>query len=110
MDVMSVFDATTFTRADFRFMVWVGRFFYLLILVGMVYWYQVGRLESVLRLLVRLPLNMVRRSKISILGGSHLIIPCLFVTLLGVNVVGLLPYSFRVRSHLVFSVSFGLSF
>lgn len=110
IDVISVFDATTFTMADYRFLVWVGRFFYMLILVGMVYWYRVGRLEAVFGRLVSLPLGMVKESKMGILGGSHLIIPCLFITLLGVNVVGLLPYSFRVRSHLVFRINFGLSF
>lgn len=109
-DMMSIFDASTFTKVDSRFLVWVSRFFYLLILVGVVYWHLVGRLEAVFDVLVGMPLGIVRRSKLKVFGGSYLMIVCLFIILIGVDIVGLLPYSFSVRSHLVFRISFGLSF
>lgn len=53
---------------------------------------------------------MVARSKLVVLRGSHVLLVSLFIFLLFCNWVGLLPFVMGVRSHLVFRMSFGLSF
>ncbi|MES9964013.1 MAG: F0F1 ATP synthase subunit A [Candidatus Sedimenticola sp. 20ELBAFRAG] len=52
----------------------------------------------------------VRGAKIRAIGGSYLVVTSLFLLILFINLVGLLPYTFRVRSHIVFVLTFGFSF
>lgn len=110
LDVMSVFDSSVFTYVDFSFMMWLGRFSYLVILLSLVYWYKVGRFESCLLKLLSIPLEIVNKSGAGMLGGSHLMISSLFIIILGLNLAGIIGYSFPVRSHLVFAMNFSLSF
>lgn len=44
------------------------------------------------------------------LGGFSILVVCLFVLLLGLNLLGLVPYVFGVTGHLVFAFSFAIPF
>lgn len=67
---------------------------------------RVGGLEEFLAV----SLTMVRKSTLGALGGSHLLLGRLFLVILMCNVTGIVPYTLRVRSHLVYSVRFALPF
>ena len=108
-DVMSVFEAYSFRAFGCSFLIWLSGCFYTRILVVMIYYYGLGRIESMFSFLISLMTDLVKDTKLGILGGSHVLLSTLFIVLLFTNELGLLPYCFRIRSHLVFSMSFGLS-
>lgn len=60
--------------------------------------------------LLTLALDLVRGSKLAVLGGSHLLMRRLFIIILINNLVGILPYTLRTRSHLVYTIRFALPF
>lgn len=109
-DVMSVFDSLTYSKVSYSVLVWGGSFLYLALFMGIVFWFKDGRGLSVLGQIVSVPLRIVYSSKIGIFGGSHLVLCTLFLTIFSINLIGRVPYSLRVRSHLVFRLSFGVPF
>lgn len=110
VDVMSVLDTYTHSRVRYRFFVWAGNYIYLGLFLGLVFWYEERRASSILREILRIPILMVRRSKLMFLGGSALMMSSLFITLFAVNVVGGIPYALSMSSHLVFRVGFAVPF
>lgn len=109
-DVMSIFDASTCRAVEMRGLVWFGNFFYVFMFMGLIFFLYSGRAVVLFGLFVSLPGFMVGESKLRVLGGGHLWLKSLFVTIFFVNMTGLVPYVISVRSHIVFSLCFGLSF
>lgn len=82
----------------------------MVLFIGIIFWFKDGRGLSILGQIVSIPFRIVNRSKIGIFGRSHLVLCTLFFTIFGINLIGRIPYSLRVRSHLVFRLSFGVPF
>lgn len=57
---------------------------------------------------LKVPLGLVERVKIKVLGGSHLIICGLFFVILLNNLVGVVPESAKRRAQLFFGLGFAL--
>lgn len=91
-------------------MVWLGNFLFLLFIAALVFELISSRWGERLEKLFIVPLKMVCGSKFGILGGAQLLLRRLFAFVLTSNVVGLLPYLLRIRSHLVFSIRFAFPF
>lgn len=85
-------------------------FEFFLFVFGMFYCCRISRFWVMGLFLISIGAGMVSRSKISVFGGSQIRVVSLFVLILLVNFSGLLPYVFRVSSHLVFRVGFGFTF
>lgn len=107
---MSIFDASTCRVVELRGLVWFGNFFYVVLFMGISYFVYEGRAVTLFKIFVSLPGSMVKESKLRVLGGRSLGLKSLFITIFFVNITGLVPYVIRVRSHIVFSLCFGLRF
>ena len=71
-------------------------------------WVGFGGFRSFSLFLVRVVGGLVRRSIGKGIGGSFTIFSSLFLLLIFLNVFGLVPYAFSLRSHL--SVNLSISF
>lgn len=103
---MSVFDNT----GNFTLIRWRSPFIYVILLIGLLYWCSWSRADKLTQLIYSVPLEMVRSSKLQILGGSQIMLCSLFIIVICVNLGGLVPYVFRVSSQPVFTLTFAFSF
>lgn len=88
----------------------MGNFFYVVLFMGFLYFSYRGRAFILFRLLVSLPGSIARDSKLRVLSGRSLMLKSLFVTILLINITGLVPYVISVSSHIVFRLCFGFRF
>lgn len=104
-DIFSVFDDQNGVFLGSFFLVW-GLSALSLFFISSKVWASNSRWEVVRFFLKDIIFSLISRTKGRNLGGFSLIVSRLFCIIIIFNVVGLLPYVFRVTSHLVFSFVF----
>lgn len=107
LDIFSGFDDHNFVLMDLFYLVWFGGF---MVVVGLVcsFWVRCGVFFSFFRLLLSVVEELVFRSMSKGVGGSMAVFSSLFFLLIGLNLIGLVPYVFRVTSHLSINLAIAL--
>lgn len=106
-DIFSGFDDHNFVVIDFAFRVWVIVF----VVVGNVlhsFWVCCGGVFSFIRGLLSVVGELVFRGFRGCMGGSVAVFSSLFCFLIVLNLVGLIPYVFRLTSHLAINLGISL--
>nr|YP_009871090.1 ATP synthase F0 subunit 6 [Siphonosoma cumanense]QKS32602.1 ATP synthase F0 subunit 6 [Siphonosoma cumanense] len=106
LDIFSSFDPATNIMGN-KIYFWVISIIPLLMFTSN-YWIYSSRHLSLILLPMLLMKDQASRTSATHLPGFHAILISLFLTLIFLNLAGLIPYIFSVTSHLVFTVLFAL--
>lgn len=106
-DIFSVFDDQNGLIFSLLFLVWAISRRVLFLLFAKT-WRRFSRWEMALFQPMEVVYRLITRTKGTRLGGFFLILSSLFPIIIIFNLLGLLPYVFRVTRHLVFRLSFAL--
>lgn len=109
IDIFSRFDDQNFTFLSMAPLIWVLGVFPI-VFIQSFYWVGRSRLGNLVFFLKSFMYGQVRRTIGKRISGFRIMVVSIFIGLILVNLLGLLPYVFRLRSHLSFAFCFGLPF
>lgn len=108
VDIFSSFDpATSSLYCSSPLLFWSTSFIIFSIISSSI-WASTSRISWPLFLSVNIINDQSSRTFISHIKGFPIIISSLFILLISINLLGLVPYVFRLTGHLLFTLSFGL--
>lgn len=108
IDIFSSFDVTEFNSIfpiNFIFLLLIAIF---ILYSQSSYWLTFNRIYSIISPLISIIFTQLIRTTRKHIKGFTLIITSLFLLINIVNLIGLIPYTFRVSSHLIFTLTLGL--
>lgn len=81
--------------------------FIIIILLLSIYWGTFSRSSNLFSPLKSIIIDQLSRTYSKILKGLRIILSALFLTLVRINLIGLIPYTFGLSSHIIFTFIFG---
>lgn len=110
IDIFSRFDPGFYSCENRSFIFF---FFFISIFITFIFiinfWILPNRILNIIILIISFILSQSKRTIGNRIKGFNRILNSLFIFIIIINLFGLVPYIFRVSSHLVFSLAFGLS-
>ena len=110
-DIFSSFDPATYSISDPKsyrsILFWTFNFF-LFLTIQTTLWLNPNRINTLLFSAISIIRTQSSRTTTSSLKGTTSILTALFPILILINLTGLIPYIFRVTSHLVWSLTFAV--
>nr|ANZ03370.1 ATP synthase F0 subunit 6 [Pleuropoma jana] len=107
VDIFSHFDDEQFSLVSSYLFLWLISFYFLLIL-NLCYWVSKSNFNLFLVGLSSIIFSQISYSASSLMKGFNLMLVSLFLFLFFLNLVGLIPYTFSVSSHLVLTLSLSI--
>lgn len=108
VDIFSSFDPATRLLFDIRPIL----FWRINLVVGVfirgIFWVSPSRLHFVIIRPLRVIVDQARRTNIKKIRGITLLVASLFLLIIILNLIGVVPYIFSSRSHLLFTLTLGV--
>lgn len=109
LDIFSSFDPYVFNSCiPSTALFLIVNLSFLLIGILSSYWIDTPKYVSGFHILTVLIVQQYSRTFIQHLKGMSVLITPLFLSLVSINIIGLIPYSFSLSRHLIFTLRFGL--
>nr|YP_010713455.1 ATP synthase F0 subunit 6 [Batracobdella cancricola]WDA96156.1 ATP synthase F0 subunit 6 [Batracobdella cancricola] len=108
MDIFSAFDSYEFNSFSFiknTFLLMSMIYLFLMLLTSM--WVSNNRLNALLSNPIKLMYDQLMRTKSMGIKGYSIIVSSLFILFIFINLMGMIPYSFSISTHLIFTLSLG---
>lgn len=107
-DIFSAFDPATRSIFSISGPTFIAICVFLIVTLKADIWINRPQKTWVFTIASDVMVNQVNRTTAKHIKGSSSILTPLFVILILTNLIGLLPYSFRISSHIIFSFSLGI--
>jgi len=106
-DIFSSFDPVTFSFFTPTFDILIILNLLLILIAQYTFWSTNYRSSTLILPILIIIYSQLMRTFIHNLKGLRHLVTNLFIILIIVNLIGLIPYIFRLSSHLIFTLSFG---
>nr|YP_010584237.1 ATP synthase F0 subunit 6 [Glossiphonia complanata]UPP55802.1 ATP synthase F0 subunit 6 [Glossiphonia complanata]UZT67726.1 ATP synthase F0 subunit 6 [Glossiphonia complanata] len=71
-------------------------------------WLSSNRMNSTMIPLINLIFNQLSRTKSTTIKGYTMMVSMMFILIIFINLMGMIPYSFSISTHLILTLSLGL--
>lgn len=109
IDIFSSFDSYEFNSFSLvkNPILLISIIILVLILISSI-WLPRNRINSSIIPIINLIFNQLGRTKRTNIKGYRIIVSILFILIIFINLIGIIPYSFRISTHLILTLSLGL--
>ena len=107
-DIFSSFDPSSFISLNKSTNILLVSRFFFITLIQIIYWIVPNRTSIRLNSILYLIFNQLTRTFSTYLKGRSSFLSSLFIIIILVNLIGLNPYTFRLRRHLIITLSLRL--
>lgn len=107
VDIFSSFDDLNFTFLSLSFMVWIGCWIIFIIVLSS-FWLRIDKINVILIMFLDFFYSQRLRTRARYLTGYIRLLIGLFITLVILNILGLVPYIFSTTAHLAITLRIAL--
>jgi len=107
-DIFSAFDPYRFTSLNKSTIILLISNIALVTIIQLSFWITPNRVSSSIYIIISIINEQVIRTFTRKLKGINSTISNLFILIIAINLIGLIPYTFSLSSHLIFTLTFGL--